>query len=100
MVAYTVGMVTGAVCMVMPLVYAMNVNRCIAGIMEEHPEFDPGRFVVYTPPHLLYGIAVVGAFVLVLSAIMTAAGGRKGSKSRPPAATAALAEAEPDMPEI
>jgi hypothetical protein len=87
MVAYIVGMITGTLCMVMPLVYAMNVNACVAQIMTGNPEFDPVRFAAYTPPRLLYAISAIGAVVLLVSTFMMAWTGSvqlKAGRPKPP----------------
>ncbi len=86
MVAYTVGMVTGTVCMVMPLVYAMNINRCIATILASQPTYDQTQFAAYLPTALVYGISVVGAIVLLLSAMLMARaayGGQQSTRPKP-----------------
>ena len=72
MVAYIVGMIAGTICLVAPLIYAMDLNHCVARIMSRNPDFDPSKFTAYAPQGMLYVIAVIGAFVLVLSAVMTA----------------------------
>jgi hypothetical protein len=77
--------------MVMPLVYAMNLNRCMATIVSRQPEFDPAKFAAATPQSQLYVITIIGAVVLVISAAMATATGlwrmRRGrSKPRQPEA--------------
>jgi len=96
MVAYIVGMVTGAVCMVMPLVYAMNVNTCVSNIMASHPEFDATQFAAYTRPEMLYAIAGIGAFVLILSTILMAVTGFSQLKSPKPKAQEPAPQAAPE----
>ena len=95
MVAYIVGMITGAVCMVMPLIYAMNVNVCVATIMAGNPDFAPDRFTAYTPPWLLYAISLVGAVVLLASAAMMVRAGSAQLRAKRPKPSAAEPAPEP-----
>lgn len=53
MTAYIVGMITGAICVLTPLLYLMSVQESV-------------------PPGLLWGVFIVGAVVFLLSAFMAA----------------------------
>jgi len=100
MTAYIVGMITGSVCLIMPLIYAMNVNECIAEIISKQPTFDPGRFAPYLPPRLLYVAAIIGAVVMILSALMAALTGlRRGSPRQPQPAPKPAAPMPAPQPE-
>ena len=103
MVAYIVGMVTGTVCLIMPLLYAMNVNHCVARIMAANPQFDPKSFLAYTPQGLMYPVTVVGAIVLLLSAALmayTSLGQGRAKRPKPAAEEPKLAPEKkaPPMP--
>ena len=92
MAAYIVGMIAGTVCLIAPLLYAMNVNRCVATILATNPEFDPQKFIAFTPQGLLYPIAIVGAVVLLLSAALmafTTLGRCRGPRPKAPEAESA-----------
>lgn len=72
MKAYIVGMIVGGFVTVSPLIYMMNVDRCVAGIIEDNPEFDPAAFAPSYSPGLATGITIIGAVVLLVSVGMMA----------------------------
>jgi len=72
MVAYIIGLIVGAVCLLFPLIYAMFADACRAAIWARNPELTQMPFTPYCPEWLLYGTAVIGAVVVLLSAAMIA----------------------------
>ncbi len=81
MTAYIVGLVVGALTTVSPLVYMMNYDRSLARILSRQPEFDPAIFSADISSTLVFGIAAVGVFVLIVSTIMIAVTGLKQLKN-------------------
>ncbi len=71
MAAYIVGMITGSLCMVAPLVYLAHVNMAVATILSHNPE-ALDRFTDIAPIGLMYAIVAIGAVVFLLSAGMAA----------------------------
>ena len=88
MAAYIVGMITGAICLIFPMVYLMNIDRCMVKVLQAGtPAVE--QFLANTHAGLAYGTAVVGAIVLLLSAALTAlAGGAQLRRHRAKAAPA------------
>jgi len=101
MAAYIVGMITGALCMIAPLVYLGNVNVCVATILSSRPE-TLDQFTQTAPVGLMYAIVVVGAVVFLLSAGMAAFTGaaRTRGTGGPRPEGQAPSEDEPEMPEL
>ncbi len=85
MAAYIVGMITGAVCMVVPLCYVMHIDRCVVKVMSEGI-VSVDQFLANTQHGLAYGTAVVGAIVLLASTALVAATGLSRLKAARPAA--------------
>lgn len=101
MAAYIVGMITGALCMIAPLVYLGNVNVCVATILSNKPE-TLDQFTQTAPVGLMYAIVVVGAVVFLLSAGMAAFTGaaRIRGTRKPEPEEPAPSDEEVEMPEI
>jgi len=102
MAAYIVGMITGTVALVFPLLYLMNIDRCVAEILSEQPGAGVAEFLTYSQHTLAYGIAVVGAVVLVLSTVMAALTGVMRLKERRQilSPSSASAQAPPEVPSL
>ncbi|MCD6415188.1 MAG: hypothetical protein J7M08_00615 [Planctomycetes bacterium] len=96
MSAYIVGMIAGAVSMIAPLVYLMNVNVCRATILSTGAGGAEAiaQFGQLTPKALPWLITVVGAVVLILSALMVVYTGLMRLRPRKP-----QPEEEPQAPE-
>ncbi|MHC5033998.1 MAG: hypothetical protein ACYTFZ_03075 [Planctomycetota bacterium] len=82
MVAYIVGMITGAICLVFPLIYVMNFDRSVAKILSKNPDFPISTYAPHVPASLLHIVAIVGAVVLLLSAVMAALSGSMRLRDR------------------
>ena len=102
MAAYIVGMITGTVALVFPLLYLMNIDRCVAEILTEQPGASVVEFLTYSQHTLAYVIAIVGAVVLVLSTVMAALTGvmRLKERQRLLGPSSASAEAPPEVPSL
>ena len=98
--AYIVGMITGAICLVSPLVYLMNVDDGVAKILAKDPGGNAARFLTYTHYHVAYYIAVVGAIVLLLSALMMVFTGLTQLRERRKKLTATVPAAEQEPPAL
>ena len=92
MAAYIVGMIVGAVCTIFPLVYLTSLNLCLAIVLTKQPAFEPERFDPFHTVALVVGITVVGAAVLLLSAIMAAITGLRRLRTQG-------ARLQPELPE-
>lgn len=77
MVAYIVGLIAGSIITVFPLIYLMNVDRCVAMVLQHQPEYSAASFSPSFSPALASSIAAVGAVILLLSAAMMAITGLK-----------------------
>ena len=82
MVAYITGMIVGAVCLVFPLLYLMNLDRCIANILEDNPQANVQAFLAHTQGGLAVGVAIVGAVVMLVSTLMAAYSGLSALRRR------------------
>ncbi len=82
MIAYVIGMVTGAVCMIAPLFYMAHVNECAVDIIAKRPE-HLGLFVAYPPGQVVYTVVVVGALMSLISTAMAAYTGARRVAARP-----------------
>ncbi len=91
MTAYVVGIVAGAVCVVMPLIYAMALDRSVAVIMAQNPA-QQVSFESAVPLSLLWAVFVVGALVLLLSAAMAAYAGPKRNRAAAPELESSIRE--------
>ena len=59
-------MIVGTICLVSPLIYLMHVERCVATLLAAGSG-TVEAFLTYSHPTLAYGVAVVGAIVLLVS---------------------------------
>jgi len=103
MAAYIVGMITGTVALVFPLIYLMNIDRCVAEILTEQSGAEGvTQFLSYSQHTLAYVIAIVGAAVLVLSTVMAALTGvmRLRERHRLLGPSPAPAEEPPEVPSL
>lgn len=69
--AYITGMITGTIALVFPLLYLMNVDRCVAKILADEAGANIAEFVTHTHTSLAYLIAIIGGVVLLMSAVMS-----------------------------
>lgn len=81
MTAYIVGLISGTVCAVFPLVYLMNFDRCLAYVMVKQPEFDASLFIP-AAQDLAYSLAAIGAVVMLISVTMIALTGLRRLKAQ------------------
>ena len=91
MTAYIVGMITGAICVITPLFYLMNLDRSRAIIVAQNPDFSIGQFESVVPGGLIYGVFIIGAIVFLLSAFMTAYTGLMRRRKQEPSAGETIA---------
>lgn len=82
MTAYIVGLVAGSIITVFPLIYLMNVDRCVALVLQTQPDFSASNFSPSFSPALASSIAAVGAVVLLVSITMIAITGLKGLRRK------------------
>ena len=82
MVVYIVGMITGAVCLVFPLIYVMNFDRAVARILSRNPEFPIESFTPHISSGLLYIVSLIGAAVLLVCTLMAAIIGASQLRAR------------------
>ena len=75
MAAYIVGMITGTVCLILPLVYMMHTNRCVADLYAQDQVANVQQFIEYTHTGLAYLVGLIGAVVLVVSTALVAVTG-------------------------
>ncbi|MHC4480596.1 MAG: hypothetical protein ACYS8K_02195 [Planctomycetota bacterium] len=99
MLAYIIGMITGTICLVFPLIYAMSFDRAVAKLLSRQPEFAVESFGPHVSGGLLYIVAIIGAIVLLISTLLVALSGMTQLKERRarlrPAQAPALAPEEP-----
>lgn len=69
MVAYIVGMIIGAVCLVFPLAYMMHIDSCVLQVLMAE-SLAVEDFLAHTSYGLAYATAVVGAVVLLASTVL------------------------------
>ncbi len=86
MIAYTVGMVVGAITAVFPMIYLMNYDRSVAQILSKQAEFDITAFSPAVPQSLMTGITVIGVLVLLVCTTMVTITGLRKLKMSGPAA--------------
>ena len=70
MTAYIVGLITGAVVTLFPLVYLMNFQLCLAIIIAQQPGFDPADFDPGNTVRLATILAFSGTLIMLLSIAM------------------------------
>ena len=75
MAADIVGMITGTVCLILPLVYMMHTNSCVADLYAQDQVANVQQFIDYTNTSLAYVVAVIGAVVLLASTALVAVTG-------------------------
>jgi hypothetical protein len=97
MIAYVIGMITGAVCMIAPLFYMAHVNECAADIISKRPE-HLGLFVAYPPGQVVYTVVVVGALMSLISTAMAAYTGVRRVTAHPSDQTTAPPGPTPEQP--
>ncbi|MCK4283276.1 MAG: hypothetical protein KAX44_03080 [Candidatus Brocadiae bacterium] len=69
--AYITGMIAGTIALVFPLLYLMNIDRCVAKILAKDPAANIAGFLTHTHTSLAYLIAVIGGVVLLMTAVMS-----------------------------
>jgi Ni/Fe-hydrogenase subunit HybB-like protein len=77
MTAYIVGLVAGSIITVFPLIYLMNVDRCVALVLQTQPDFSVSNFSPSFSPALASSVVAVGAVVLLVSITLIAITGLK-----------------------
>jgi len=97
MVAYIVGMITGAICLVFPLVYLMHIDRCVVEVLSAG-DATVEQFLAHTQHSLAYGTAAVGAIVLLISTVLVALAGTTELRARRRQLKAGRAPQEPSAP--
>ena len=90
MAAYIVGLIVGAICLISPIAYWMNADRCVVSIMGRSPN-AAAHFTPYCSQQLLLGVTVLGAVVLLLSAAMVAFTGLRRLRNAGPLGSNSMA---------
>jgi hypothetical protein len=98
MAAYIVGMITGAVCLVFPLVYLMHIDRCVVKILDSGAG-TVDQFLAHSQHSLAYGTAIIGAVVLLASTLLMALAGMTQIKARRKAMAGPGPTPEPSPPD-
>ncbi|MFP4027854.1 MAG: hypothetical protein ACLFWL_08695 [Candidatus Brocadiia bacterium] len=70
MAAYVVGLITGAIVTIFPLIYAMSFDHCQALVVSAGK--SPTALAPSVSPGLVTTITIIGAVVLLLNAAMLA----------------------------